>query len=247
MDYSLYFIGIIYEGIIIIIALPILIRSLINYLKLRNKLSLLLFLILLNFSISIFFSWFAKIISYFWRIDYIEYANIPDPKTPISWILLRICYFRFSYIFITIAIYLSYIFRIKIFEIEYHQIQKVLVEIFTFFNLFFALFFFDKKNKFYDVLLFLIVFTFMSIVFIPFMRQSIKAYISSQNSQFRKAFLSLTIMSISYISVLLCLLIDRIYIFLGYFGFTVFYFMSWIFVLIGIFGNYFGYLRYSNQ
>ncbi len=247
MDYSLYYVGIIYEGIIIIIAFPILIKSLINYIKFRNKLSLLLFLILLNFGISIIFSWLSKIISFYWRIDYIEQANTPAPKTPISWILLRIAYFRFTYIFITIAIYLSYIFRIKFFDIEYKQIQKVALTIFALFNILFSLFFFDKTNKILDVLLFLFVFVLMSIVFVPFMRQSIRAYKSTKIYQFRKSFLSLTIMSISYIFVLLCLLIDRIYIFLGYQGFTVFYFMSWIFVLIGIFGNYFGYLTFKNE
>jgi hypothetical protein len=247
MDYSLYFIGIIYEGIIIIIATPILIKSLINYLKVRNSFALILFLILLNFSISIFFSWFAKIISFYWRINYIEDANVPDPKTPISWILLRISHFRFSYIFITIAIYLSDIFRMKIFEIEHNHFHIVIVRIFTIFNIFFAIIFFDKNNNLYDMLVFLFVFIFMNIVFIPFMKQSIKSYESTEISQFKKAFLSLVIMSISYIAVLLCLLIDRIYIFFGHFGFTIFYFLSWIFVIFGILGNYFGYLRYVKQ
>ena len=37
--------------------------------------------------------------------------------------------------------------------------------------------------------------------------------------------------------------IDRVLIFLGSPGFTVFYFLAWIFAIVGIFGAYTGYIR----
>ena len=123
------------------------------------------------------------------------------------------------------------------------QINKYITLGFTLFNLIFALFIFQKGNLLFDVLTFFFVFVFMSMVYLPFLSKAIKAYKSTDHPGFRKSFLSLSIMSLSYISVLLCLLIDRIYIFLGHFGFTIFYFLSWVLVLIGIISTYYGYLK----
>ena len=94
VDY--YFIGVIYEGIVLLIALPLVTISLINHIKVRNKLSLLLFLIVLSYICSIFFSWVSKVLNAFSNIDYIIYEDVPDPNTPHSWILLRITDFRIS-------------------------------------------------------------------------------------------------------------------------------------------------------
>jgi uncharacterized membrane protein len=79
------------------------------------------------------------------------------------------------------------------------------------------------------------------------MKKSIQAYKNTSMRNYRNAFLSLTIMSLSFILVLFCFLIDRIYILMGDFGFTLFYFMGWIFVIIGILGAYFGYLYFSKN
>jgi len=238
-----YFIGMIYEGIVLLFALPLIILSLRNYIRVRHRLALLLFLILLSYLCSIFFSWFAKVLRVYSNIDYIIYTDVLDPNTPISWILLRISHFRISYVFITIAISLSYLFKVKIFEEEFTVIKRNMIIGFTIFNLIFSLFIFQKGNVLFDVLIFLFVFIFMNIVYIPFLQSAIKAYKSTDHFGFRKSFLSLSIMSVSYILVLFCLLVDRIYIFFGHYGFTIFYFFAWIFVLIGIISNYFGYLR----
>ena len=241
VDY--YFIGTIYEGIIILIFIPLVTLSLTNHIKVRNRLSLLLFLILLSYGTSIIFSWVSKVLNAFSNIDYIIYINVPEPNTPQAWFLLRIADFRISYAFIIIAVFLSYLFKVKIFEKEIKKINKYIIQGFTIFNLIFALFIFQKGNVLFDVLTFFFVFVFMTMVYIPFLLNAIKGYISTDHPGFRKSFLSLSIMSLSYISVLLCLLIDRIYIFLGHFGFTIFYFLSWIFVIIGIISTYYGYLK----
>jgi len=240
---NLYFVGMIYEIIILLIAIPLITLSLINYIKVRNNLSLLLFLILLSYGASIFFSMVAKALHVYSTIDYIIYADVPDPNTPYSWFLLRILLFRISYVFIIIAIFLSYLFKVKIFEKEIKQINKYIILGVTIFNLIFSLFIFQKGNLLFDVLTFFFVFIFMTLVYLPFMLDAMKAYKSTDHPGFRKSFLSLSIMSLSYISVLLCLLVDRIYIFFGHFGFTLFYFLAWVFVIIGIISTYYGYLR----
>ena len=241
VDY--YFIGVIYEGIILLIALLLVTISLINHIKVRNKLSLLLFLIVLSYSCSIFFSWVSKILNAFSNIDYLIYNDVADPNTPISWILLRITDFRISYAFLIATIYLSKLFKGKIFEEEINKINKFIFIGFAIFNLIFSLFIFQKGNVLFDVLTFFFVFIFMTMVYIPFLLRALKAFKSTDHPGFRKSFLYLSIMSLSYISVLLCLLIDRIFILFGHFGFTIFYFLSWAFVIIGILSSYFGYLR----
>lgn len=241
VDY--YFIGVIYEGIILLIALSLVTISLINHIKVRNKLSLLLFLIVLSYSCSIFFSWVSKILNAFSNIDYLIYNDVADPNTPISWILLRITDFRISYAFLIATIFLSKLFKGKIFEEEINKINKYIFIGFAIFNLIFSLFIFQKGNVLFDVLTFFFVFIFMTMVYIPFLLRAIKAFKSTDHPGFRKSFLYLSIMSLSYISVLLCLLIDRIFILFGHFGFTIFYFLSWAFVIIGILSTYYGYLR----
>ena len=238
-----YIIGIIYEGIILLIALPAVIICLINHIKVRNKLSLLLFLIAQSYFCSIFFSWVSKGLNAISNIDYIIYEHVTDPNTPISWILLRIADYRITFVFIIVAIFLSKLFRGKIFEEEINKIKNYFFIGFAIFNLLFSLFIFQKGNVLFDVLIFFFVFIFMSMVYAPFLLKAIKAFKSTDHPGFRKAFLALSMMSLSYISVLLCLLIDRIFIFYGHFGFTIFYFLSWVFVIIGILSTYYGYLR----
>ena len=116
VDY--YLVGTIYEGIIILIFIPLVGLCLNNHIKVRNKLSLLLLLILLSYAASIFFSWVSKVLNAFSGIGYIIDNNVPDPNTPQSWILLRITDFRITYVFIIVAIFFSYSFKGKIFEKE---------------------------------------------------------------------------------------------------------------------------------
>lgn len=196
---------------------------------------------------SLFFSWSAKVLRVYSNIDYIIYTDIIDPNTPISWILLRISYYRITYTFITAAIFLSYLLKAEIFENKNSKVNLFIILGFTIFNLIFSILVFKKGNMLFDVLIFLFVFIFMNIVYIPFLKNALKAYKATYHPGFRKSFLFLSLMSVSYILVLLCLLLDRIYIFFRHYGFTIFYFFTWIFVIIGIFSTYFGYLKLDTK
>ncbi len=244
MDY--YFLvamGIIWESIVIVIALIMVCLSCVHYIQKRNNLSLLLFFIFLNYMLSIIFSWISKLITFFFRIPYLNVATTPDPRTLDSWILLRISYYRISFCFIVVAILLSFFFREKIFSVERKRNLEVLIVIIGLFELVFALFIFEKEFVLLDVILFFIVFIYMLIVYIPFFVQSFRAYKLTENASFRKAFLSLMLMSISYTSVLLLIFVDRVFIYFGNSGYTLFYFASWFFVILGIIFSYFGYLN----
>jgi len=244
---NLYFIGMIFEGIIIVLISCLFTLIVIKYNKNRNKLILLLFFLCLNIFLAIVFSWLSKVLILYSNIDYLYDDSVSDPLTPASWILLRISDFRISFLFITIATIFSYFFKVKLFEKDFKKFQSFIILIYGIFTAFFSLVIYQKDNIILDVFTFFFVFLLMCIVYIPFMKKSIQAYKNTSMRNYRNAFLSLTIMSLSFILVLFCFLIDRIYILMGDFGFTLFYFMGWIFLIIGILGAYFGYLYFSEN
>ncbi len=244
---NLYFIAMIFEGIIIILISYLFILIVIKYKKKRNELILLLFLLTLNIVMAIFFSWLSKILFLYSNIDYLYDESVSDPLTPASWILLRISDFRMSFLFITIAIIFSYFFRVKLYEKDFKKFQSFIIMVYGIFTAFFSLVIYQKNYIILDVFTFFFVFLLMCIVYIPFMKKSIHAYKNSSIRNYRNAFLSLTIMSLSFILVLFCFLIDRIYILMGDFGFTLFYYMGWILVIIAILGAYLGYLYFTNE
>jgi hypothetical protein len=237
------FIGMIYEFIILIPATIVIFVSFRNYLKNRRYLSLLLFLLLLNYGLSIGFSWWSKIMSVFFYTDYIEIREIPSPGTFSSWILLRISYFRFTFFFITLGILFSYKFRLKLFPYPSKKYYRLFLSFFCGFNLFYSLIIFLKEVLFLDLLLFLFTFMLQYLVYIPFFSYALKSYRAAPSPSFKRNYLFLMIMSISFILVMFCLLLDRFLIFLGSPGYTIFYFITWIFVLIGILGAYLGYFK----
>lgn len=238
-----YAIGLVYEGIIIIISLPIVFASLRNYFKNKTSIALFLFLIFLFFILSIFFSWYSKFLSLFSSIDYIIFEDVPDPNSITSWILLRISYYRISFLLISNAIFFSYFLKARIFNIKQNKISFFINILYNGFNIFFSLIFFIKEVLILDLIIFLSVFGYMALIYFPFMVRAYKAYKIASLPNFKKAFLLLFLMALSYILVLLCLTFDQYFIYLGSYGFTIFYFISWIFVLFGGITGYLGYLK----
>ncbi len=214
-----------------------------RYFEKRNKLTLYLFMIFLNFVIAIVFSWLSKVIVLYSGIEYVYNNALPDPGTSLSWLLLRIIDFRFSFVFVTISTFFSYILKVSIFEKGYNQIHKTIVIIYGCFTVIYSLLAYQRGNTFLDVLAFLFVLIYLSMIYIPFLIRSFNTYKKVNEQVYKKAFLSLVIMSLSFMLVFLSFLIDRILILLGDPGFTIFYFMGWTLVVIGIMGAYFGYIR----
>ena len=246
MNY-LYLTGMVYEGVVMLITSVLLCLILINYMKNRNMLLLLLFFLIFSYFMAIFFSWLSKVLMVYSNIDYLYEDTIIDPLTSLSWILLRISDFRISFLFLTVGTLISYVFKVKIFEKSFKKKQKIIMIAYSIFTGFYSMVIYQKGAIILDLLAFFFVFLFMGIVYIPFMKSSIQSYKTSEIINYKKAFFSLAIMSLSFVLILFCFLIDRIYIFLGDFGFTFFYFMGWIFVIIGTLGAYFGYLHLNRK
>ena len=238
------FIGMVFELVIIIIGAILLWLILQKYFIKRHQLTLYLFLIVLNLVLSVIFSWLSKIIVLTTEIDYVyNQPNVKFPNTPLNWLLFRIVDFRISILFVAIALIFSYLLKVGVFEEGYNKFQRYLVFIFGGYVMFFTVIIYERGNTLLDAINFLNILVFMAVIYISFLMRLIGAYRSVNDPIFKRAFLSLAIMSFSFIMTLVCLLIDRITIILGSQGFTAFYFMAWIFVIIGFLGAYLGYIR----
>jgi hypothetical protein len=83
----------------------------------------------------------------------------------------------------------------------------------------------------------------MVLVYGPFLGRSIESYRAVEEKAYKQAFLSLAIMSFSFMLIFLWFAIDRVFVLLGNPGFTAFYYLAWISAIVGIFGAYYGYIR----
>ncbi|TFG06964.1 MAG: hypothetical protein EU539_06230 [Promethearchaeota archaeon] len=237
------FIGMVYELIIIIIGAILLVLILNKYSVKRNRPTLYLFVIYLNLVMAIVFSWFSKIIVLTTDLDYVyNQPGIRYPTSPVEWLFFRIIDFRISIVFAAIGVIFSYLLNIEIFQ-EFNPIHRILVFLFGAYSIIFAIFVYERGNTLLDAINFMNILVFLAAIYITFTNRLIKAYKESTESIYKNAFLSLAIMSISFILTFIFVLIDRITIIMGSQGFTFFYFLAWSFVIIGFLGAYLGYVR----
>jgi len=236
LNILLNFIGMIFELFIIIFAAVLLGLILKKYFIKRHKLTRLLFIIFTCYFLAILFSWLSKVFVV-GRIDVVQNGSI------VAYLYNIVVDFRLSELFVTIAIFLSYILKVNVFEKGYNTIQKYVIILYGIFTGIYVLFIYQYGNVLLDIFAFLIVFIYMVMVYAPFLRRSIESYRGVEEKTYKQAFLSLAIMSFSFMLIFLNFAIDRVLIFLGSPGFTVFYFLAWISAIVGIFGAYMGYVR----
>ena len=239
---SLFFIGMIYESFVLLIAIILLILIVLKYMEKKHKLTQYLLFVFVFYTLAIFFSLVSKIFVVL-RLDLVV-----EPYSTLGWIFFRILSFRVSEFLVCIAIFLSYIFKVKIFHEDFNKIQKYIVIIVGSFTAFYDLVIYEPKSGFLAVLLdaiaFLLTLIFMSMIYIAFMYRSIEAYRGVKEPIYRKAFLSLTLMAICYMLIFLNFLIDRIFILVFNIpGFTIFYYLAWAFAIFGIVCAYLGYIK----
>lgn len=145
--------------------------------------------------------------------------------------------------FVTIGTILSYVLKVNAFDTEINKTQSIVVYSIGIFTIFYSLIVYERGTVILDVFAFLLVLIIITIVYVPFMVSSFKTAKSVDDMTFKRAFQSLALMSLCLILVLVMFLIDRIFILLGSPGFTIFYFLAWIFVISAFLGAYLGYIR----
>jgi len=240
---NLLLIGMIFESIIIIIASIVLILIFLRYRIKKSELTLLLFIIFLNFVVAIIFSWLSKVLRLYTGLDYLLDPNIPSDGSILAEFLLRIVSFRFTFFFLTIGVSISYILRVKAFNEEYKSWEKYFVILFGILTGGYLIIIYNKSILLLDLIAFILIALYTAFVYGPFMSRSIKVARSVPERVYKTAFYSFALMAISFIFVLVFQFIDRIYVVLGSPGYTPFYFMGMIAVIISILGAYLGYIR----
>lgn len=230
------FVGMVFETFIIVISAILLVLIIKKYLIKRHNLTRLLLIIFTCYLVAIAFSWISKVFV-FTQVSVVQDGSI------VAWMYNIIIDFRLSEFFVTIAIFLSYILKVNVFEKGYNTLQKYVIIIFGLFVCIYVLFIYVYDNTLLDIVAFLIVFVYMVMVYAPFLRRAIESYRKTDEKVYKQAFLSLAIMSLSFMLIFLNFAVDRIFIFLGSPGFTAFYFLAWISAIVGIFGAYYGYIR----
>lgn len=230
------FVGMIFESFIIIFSAVLLVLIVKKYRVKRHNLTRLLLIIFTCYFLAIVFSWISKVFV-FTQLSVIQDGSI------IAWMYNIIVDFRLSEFFVTIAIFLSYILKVNVFEKSYNTLYKYIVIIYGIFTCVYILIIYENGNTLLDIVAFLIVFIYMVMVYIPFLRRAIQSYRGVEEKVYKQAFLSLAIMSFSFTLIFLNFAIDRVFIFLGSPGFTAFYYLAWISAIVGIFGTYYGYIR----
>lgn len=233
---DLNFVGMIFESFILIFAVILLVLILRKYFIKRHRLTLLLFIIFLCYTIAIVFSWLSKIFAV------LQWDEVQDNPV-VSWFYYRISDFRFSELLVTVAIFLSYILKVNVFEKGYKTIYKYITIVYGVIACLYIVIIYENENDLLDVGAFLLVFIYMVMIYGPFLRRSIGSYRAVAEKSYKQGFLSLAIMSVSFMLIFLGFAVDRVFILLGSPGFTVFYFLGWTFAIIGIFGAYYGYIR----
>jgi len=236
LNILLNFVGMIFESFIITISVVILILIIKKYLIKRHNLTRLLLIIFTCYLLAIVFSWISKVFV-FTQVSVVQDGSI------ITWMYNITIDFRLSEFFVTIAIFLSYILKVNVFEKGYNTIHKYIIIIYGIFTCVYVLIIYEADNTLLDIIAFLIVFIYMVMVYIPFLRRAIQSYRGVEDKVYKQAFLSLAVMSFSFTLIFLNFAIDRVLIFLGSPGFTAFYFLAWISTIVGIFGTYYGYIK----
>nr|MDO8109482.1 hypothetical protein [Candidatus Sigynarchaeota archaeon] len=233
--------GFYFELVIIAMAVVWDVLTLAKYRQKKNPMTLLLFLTFLNWTAGIVFSWLSK---YFEAFVYGIGLTVPlsDPN---YWIISRIMGFRISFLFVTIALYISYYLRVKLFEKEMKKASNIFHVVFGAITCVLSIVLYNvitMDNSIDRIIVFALVFVYMAIVYFPFMTKSLKIA-KTQQGAFKNAFMSLAIMSAFFISVFFCFLIDQMIGVVTGEGYTPFYFLAWISAIIGFISAYFGYIR----
>ncbi len=210
----------------------------------KNRPALLLFLVFLNWTIGVVFSWLAKIFSAFLGLETLVITDFP------SYLVRMVLDFRLLFVFVAVALYCSYVLRVKLFEKEYNAGERVVNAIFLFLIpvLCFVLETSDAINSLYTIIVFLVVFVDMLLVYARFMTHALAQY-KAANEKFKGAFKALTLQAFFFILTFLFFLLDQVMIPIQeaigeqYPGYTVFYFGAWIASVIGIVLTYYGYIK----
>lgn len=239
------YIGLLYETGIIFLFLILLILIIIHYSKKKTVNTLLLLGSFTGIFVAIIFSWLSKF--YLIKNGILGFDDL-DPNIPNFWFISVLLQFRISFVLLVIAADFTYILKVKVFDDMPKKIERLILIILSIATILFALIAIEQGNVLLDVLSFLSVLVIMTYVYVPFIIASLKMYRILEETQYKRATLSLSAMSFSFIMVFVSFLADRlIMLIFNSEGYTFFYFSAWAFSIIAAFAAYLGYIRTSRK
>ena len=145
--------------------------------------------------------------------------------------------------FVAIALYTSYVLRVKLFDNKYNKGERVVITAFLFVTPVLSLALYQEGNTLYTVIVFLVEFIYMLIVYGFFMKRALDAHKNAAEPRFKAAFSSLAAMSLFFILAFLNFLLDQVWLAITNVPYTAFYFAAWRCAVLGVVLAYVGYIK----
>ncbi|MHA1522153.1 MAG: hypothetical protein ACTSRK_18410 [Promethearchaeota archaeon] len=233
--------GMIFEIAIFVLFLALLLLMWRHYRLRKTRYTLLMFYVFVLFTAALLFSWISKAINLYLVAPTFDDV---DPNMPGFLFISRILQFRVSFAFITLAIYVTQLFRVAVFETPNARIQNIIIGIFSLLTMLYSLIVVVQGQVIYDVLAFLLVLIDLIAVFVPFAIASLNMRKIMTDPIYKKASTSLAVMAFAFIFIFVGFLTDRILIMtIRPDGYTFFYYAAWISAILGSVAAYLGYIR----
>lgn len=225
---------------LIVVCTIFLILILVKYSKGKSKLKLLVFWIFFFIVLSLFFVFLSRIT---WDRFEVEYM---DPLSVEGWIMFRIGYYRFAFIWISVSCYFSYRLKTSIFDSEKKSGYHAFIVILGILNSIFSLAVPSNTDALlWDLAAFGLAFIYVFIIYLEFIIKSYKLYnhIEKTDKTYRNAIRSLVIMGFCFILTMMFYVADRVWYLFMETSYSVFYYLADVSILIGIVFAYFGYVK----
>ncbi len=221
------------------------------YLRRKEKpthLTNLLFKVFIGYDFAIIFSIVSKLFNVIW--GGVPYQIVPENSL---WIVGRLHSGRFGFVGATIGTIYSYELYLSIFKKQVNQRKRKImlaVGIGTIIFLVFGYQFDIDTNsavQIYELIAFILMFLFMVLVYIPFMKSAfyLARRIGEEQSHYSGGIKSLGHMASSFIGIFFSLVLDRVMLIAFNWAYSAFYFLSWVFAITGIYAAYAGYIKPS--
>ncbi len=256
-DYSADLIPMFFELGVIIVSNIILGLILRIYLEKRKQITLIFFFSFLGILLSIICSFTPKIVKVLYGETLTLDQMLGSPGTPMNWFLVRLFDWKISLMVYLFGIYGFSIFgEITFFEGNGEKGYPKTCFIFLIIGIVIELFVYIPKNAFsvsieiwgiFQGISFSYVIFYAMFVFIPILIRSLKIYhrresLPVQKRVLGKQFIHIALMAMFFILVVVSFGLDQLMTFLTTQGYTVFYYLAWIFAILALLTTYLGYI-----
>ena len=239
------FTGMIFELVIFGLFITLLVLMGLHYQRRKTKFTKQMFLMFIFLTTALCFSWISKAINLYLEAPTFEDV---DPTIPGYLFISRILQFRVSFAFIVLAIFVTQLLKVSIFETRSARPQNMIIGFYSLFVVGYSLIAVIQGNVLLDVLAFLFVTIDMIAVFVPFGVSSLKMRKLMTDPALKTAATSLAMMAFAFIFIFVGFLTDRILIMtILPEGYTFFYYAAWISAIFAGGAAYFGYIRPGQQ